>query len=43
MLTVEVYSIAMYSMTSFSREEPNITQSTIYLSMYTERRILFDP
>ena len=33
MLTVEVYSIAMYSMTSFSREEPILPS---LLSIYTD-------
>ena len=44
MLTVELYSIAMYSMTSFSREEPILpSRQSVCLSIYTERRILSDP
>ena len=33
MLTVKVFSIAMYSMTFFFERRANITQLTIYLSM----------
>ena len=43
MLTLEVYSIAMFSMTSLIKRRVNITQSTIYLSIYTKRKILSDP
>ena len=43
MLTVEVYGIAMYSMTSFSRKEPISASPVDYLSIYTERRIHSDP
>ena len=44
MLTVEVYSIAMYSMTSFSRAEPILpSRLSTYLSIYTERMNLSEP
>ena len=44
MLTVEVYSIAMYSMTSFPREEPILpSRLFIYLIIYNERKLLSAP